>query len=357
MFNKIVVRGLLVAALATSAVAAQADTTSVFNMPSGETGLDFVTVGNPGNAPDTQVMDDGTTGYGSVGYTYRMGTYDVTSAQYCQFLNAVAQTDPYGLYLLAMSCTGTSPYVNYGCGIARGGSPGSYTYSVLPGWANIPANYITWADAARFCNWLQNGQPVGPEGNGTTETGAYTLNGGVSNATMMAVTRNTGATYFIPTENEWYKAAYYDPSTGTYWSYSTQSNTAPSNALSATGTNNANFFDFYASPRYTDPTNYLTPVGYFAGSLGPYGTYDMGGDVFQWNETAVLTGGYAYRGLRGGSFNFGSDLVAASSRDEDVPMDQYYAFGFRVAASVPEPGSITLFVAGAMAAWICWRRR
>ncbi|MGO9112151.1 MAG: hypothetical protein ACLP9L_23235 [Thermoguttaceae bacterium] len=61
-----------------------------------------------------------------------------------------------------------------------------------------------------------------------------------------------------------------------YWLYPTQSNTAPSNVLSANGTNNANY---YSNNTWTDPANYLTPVGSFAASPGPYGTYDMGGNV------------------------------------------------------------------------------
>ena len=97
----------------------------------------------------------------------------------------------------------------------------------------------------------------------------------------MAITRNAGATYFIPSENEWYKAAYYKGG-GTnagYWLYPTQSNTAPSNVLSATGTNNAN----YHGTRRATPirANYLTPVGTFAASPGPYGTFDQGGDVWR----------------------------------------------------------------------------
>jgi hypothetical protein len=60
-------------------------------MPGGQTSVSMVTVGNPGNAPDT-------TGYGAVSYVYKMDKYDVTTAQYTQFLNAVAATDTYGLY-------------------------------------------------------------------------------------------------------------------------------------------------------------------------------------------------------------------------------------------------------------------
>ncbi len=148
-------------------------------------------------------------------------------------------------------------HARFGCGIIlQNGTSGSYTYSVSPdrgvpgdagyaNYANFPVNYVSWGDAARFCNWLQNGQPTGPEGPGTTETGAYTLNGATSSSDLMTVTRNAGATYFIPSENEWYKAAYYKGG-GTnagYWLYPTRSNTAPSNLLSSTGTNNANFYD------------------------------------------------------------------------------------------------------------------
>ena len=198
MCNKAMVRGLLALAVAASAVAARGD---VFSMSGTNKSLDFVAVGDAGNAADTD-------GLGAVGYAYRMGEYDVTSAQYCQFLNAVAASDTYSLYTTAMATTGAA---GYGCGIARSGTSGSYTYSVLPGWANMPANWVSWGDAARFCNWLDNGQPTGPEGLATTETGAYTLDG---DTTVLTETRNAGAKYFIPSENEWYKAAYYNPAPG-----------------------------------------------------------------------------------------------------------------------------------------------
>jgi formylglycine-generating enzyme required for sulfatase activity len=324
---------------------------NVFNMPAGETSLQFVTVGNPGNAADS-------TGYGAVPYTYRMGMYDVTTAQYCQFLNAVAQTDTYGVYYAGMGTDFPNNLgVNLGnsfsanIGISQSGSSGSYTYSVM-GNGNMPVFDVSWGDAARFCNWLQNGQLSGPEGNGTTETGAYTLNGATSIAALMAVNRNAGATYFIPSENEWYKAAYYDPTlnggAGAYWTYPTKSNTAPSNVLSASGTNNANYYN----GGYSDPTNYLTPVGYFAGSPGAYGTYDMGGDVWQWNEANI---GGSERGVRSGSFGDDSGHLASSFGNAGYPTYESAYVGFRVAGT-PEPGSITLLVAGAIAGLVCWRR-
>jgi formylglycine-generating enzyme required for sulfatase activity len=297
--------------------------------------LQFVTVGNPGNAADPL------TGYGAVPYTYQMGKYDVTTAQYCQFLNAVATTDTYGLYNSDMTVYSTIK-------ITQSGSSGSYSYSVTgsdPQAANCPVFSVTWGDAARFCTWLQNGQ----KGPGTTETGAYTLNGAVTDAALMAITRNAGATYFIPSENEWYKAAYYNASTASYWLYPTQSNTQPSNVLSATGTNNANYGG------YTDPLNYLTPVGAFAASPGPYGTYDMGGDVYQWNEANI---GGLYRGMRGGGWSYASYSLAASSSNNFEPAFDRDSLGFRVASAVPEPGSIILVVCGGLCLLAyAWRRR
>jgi formylglycine-generating enzyme len=254
------------------AVAAYAD---VFNMGgtrnpdgtwNGLASLGFVTVGDPGNAANAD-------GYGAVGYTYQMGQYDVTAAQYAMFLNDMAAiSDPYRLYTTDMA-TGYAA-----CGISQTVNSGTYSYSVTPGHDNFPVNYVSWGNAARFCNWLQNGQPIGAEGNGTTETGAYTLNGWTDVADLMTVTHNTGAKYFIPTENEWYKATYYKGhgTNASYWLYPTKSDVPPINTLSSSGTNNANFYDYYGTGNggNTDPPNYLTSVGTFASSPGPYGTFD-----------------------------------------------------------------------------------
>ena len=339
-----IVRLLLATALLASVVAARAD---VFHMPSGETSIKMVPVGNPGNAPDTTVMvTDSTAGYGSVAYNYSIDKYDVTLAQYTQFLNAVAQTDTYGLYNSNMSTSYNTQ------GIQQTGSPGSYSYSVTgsnPQAANCPVYNVSWFDAARFCNWLQNGQPTsGTEGAGTTETGAYTLNG---DTTSGLETKNAGATYWIPSENEWYKAAYYSPllnsGSGGYYTYATQSNIAPSNSLVLVP-NDAN----YDNGAFTDSTNYLTPVGYFSTSPSYYGTFDQSGDVWNWND-AIISG--SYRGLRGGSWLDRSFTLASSYRIEYYPTREYDIVGFRV-ASVPEPGSITLLLACAVAFGI-WRQR
>jgi formylglycine-generating enzyme required for sulfatase activity len=351
MFKKTMVRGLLAVALVATAVSAQAGTINVFNMPSGQTSLSFVTVGDPGNLPDPATGNL----YGSVPYTFQMDAYDVTVAQYVQFLNAVAKTDTYGLYDSKMATGYTS------VGISQSGVSGSYGYAVTgtaPGANNMPVFDVTWGDAARFCNWLQNGQPTGAEDNGTTETGTYALNGGTSNAALLAVTRNANATYFIPSENEWYKAAYYigGGTNAGYWTYPTRSNSAPSNVLSPTGTNNANI-------GLSDPTTDLTPVGSYTDSPGPYGTYDMGGDVGQWTESYYndeWDGLGPSRIYRGGYWDSNSSYLASSdTRGDDEPASYYDIMGFRVAsvATVPEPGTLTLSLIGVVALGIWSLRR
>ena len=169
--------------------------------------IDTVPIGNPGNPPDLRYIDDQhPNGVGSVAYSFNMAKAEVTNSQYVAFLNAVAATDPYGLYSTSMTST------TWG-GIVRSGSSGSYSYSVKApigeyySWENKPVVWVDWGAAARFANWLNNGQPTGAEDSSTTENGAYTLNGATSQAALVLVNRNPGARWFIPTEDEWYKAA------------------------------------------------------------------------------------------------------------------------------------------------------
>lgn len=154
-------------------------------------------------------------GYGSVNYEYVIAQYLVTNCEYAAFLNAVAATDTHNLYNISMGSDARG-------GITRSGSSGSYTYSVKTNMGNKPVNYVSWFDCARYCNWLHNNK-----GNGSTETGAYTIPDGRTSGDV--VPSNNDAKYHLPTENEWYKAAYYKGG-GTnagYWSYATQSDTEP----------------------------------------------------------------------------------------------------------------------------------
>jgi len=297
--------------------------------------IDTVSVGNAGNAADT-------TGYGAVAYSYNIGKYEVTAGQYTEFLNAVAATDTYGLYTTRTTYNMWSSI--YGCKIERTGSPGSYTYDVASDYANRPVNFVSFWDACRFANWLHNGQ----QGAGTTEYGAYTLTSdGITNNT---ITRNTGAQWAVTSEDEWYKAAYYKSGglDAGYWDYPTSSDTAPGRDMADASGNNANIYD-YGTPYPIDSDKYTTVAGEFQNSDSPYGTFDQGGNVWEFNE--LLYG--PYRGLRGGSFTDGNaGYLYAGSRNIVNPTggDDYFGnMGFRV-SEVPEPATMGLLALGGLLA-------
>lgn len=297
--------------------------------------IDMVSVGNPGNAPDSR------NDYGSVDHVYQIGKYEVTAGQYTEFLNAVAKADPKGLYHTQMG----DPIDFFGANIQRTGSSPNFSYSVASDWANRPVNYVSFWDAARFANWLHNGQPTGPQGSGTTEDGAY-LN--VGNAATFA--RRADARFFIPTENEWYKAAYHDKAAGlaaSYFNYPTGSNTTPGNDITET-TKPGNNANYYAGTETISGAYHRTEVGEFELSDSAYGTFDQGGNVWEWNE-AVLFG--TSRGQRGGAFNDNdSDYLLASYRNGYDPADVLTPVGFRVASiAIPEPSTLLLLCFGSLA--------
>jgi formylglycine-generating enzyme required for sulfatase activity len=298
----------------------------------------WVTVGNPGNAADTRYE---TPGYGAVPYTYNIGKFEVTASQYTAFLNAAAATDTYGLYNTRMA----DPTNWLGCNIQRSGFSGSYTYSVASDWANRPVNYVSWGDAARFANWLHNGQPTGAQNAGTTEDGAYFLNRATSDVALLAVTREADWKWAITSEDEWYKAAYHknDGVTPNYFDYPTASDSVPSNDIvNPDPGNNANF------PQHgymIDSPYYRTPVGEFESSESPYGTFDQGGNVWEWNEGILDE---SCRGLRGGSFfNYGDDFLLAANRNNGYPALEESNVGFRV-SEVPEPATMSVLALGGL---------
>lgn len=316
--------------------------------------LDTVPVGDIGNPNDT-------TGLGGVAYAYSIGKYEVTLNQYNAFLNAVGATDTYGLYSSYMGSFAQTR------GIARSGSAGSYTYSVI-GSGNRPVTWVSWFDAARFVNWLENGQPTGAQDASTTERGAYTLDGALSG---VGFARNAGATYGLPSENEWYKAAYYQPAaqggdSDGYWLYPTRSNLQPNSRNgSATDPNSANYYynddiangfngGFAVNNSTTYPTgNALTDVAAFSLAGSFYGTFDQGGNVSEWNNAVIEA--YAYRAYRGGSWFYGVGNLRADIEINGLAPDQEReTLGFRI-VRIPEPTVAGLMTLGA--ALLLWRQR
>ena len=266
--------------------------------PAPTVSMAWVSVGDPGNLPDTEVMAaDRTTGYGSVGYRYQIAKLLVTNAQYAAFLNAVAsESDP---YLLFHPCLPESSCYQAGSGIVQTGSPGSYVYTVEPGRERRPVNYVNLFDTLRFANWMNNGQ-----GDGDTETGAYTLLGGTPVPTnFLTIRRSPGAKIAVASEDEWYKAAYYDGALNKYYDYPAGTDEPMTCALPGPtpNTGNCGLVTAEANPDNPGlpsasawPYGDVTDVGAYTGSPSPWGAFDMGGNLFQWTEdiSYAVTGQY-----------------------------------------------------------------
>ncbi len=278
-------------------------------------GVDCLTVTDPGNACDPQ--NEGC--FGAVAYVYGIAKYEVTHGQYADFLNDVAAADPNGLY--------DSDWMY---GITRMGSAGSYSYQATDPDDPVPARFY---DALRYVNWLHNGRPVGPQDATTTEDGAYTFSGP---ATVGA--RNPGAAFALPTEDEWYKAAYYDPGLGIYFDFPAGSDTLTSCSMPTAAPNSAN----------CDLANgFVAAVGSYPGSPSPNGTFDQGGNLWEWNETVVGSD----RVVRGGAWHIPASFLSVFARhsiDPATPLADTNAVGFRVAC-LPEPGTAVSLLAGSAA--------
>ena len=286
--------------------------------------IDWTTVGDTGNP------NDPLTGYGAVDHAYKIGKYEVTLGQYTEFLNNAAKSDPYGLYSSNMW------RIHNIAGITRSGSDGDYTYSTI-GSPNRPVASVSWFDAARMANWLHNGQ-----GGGSTEMGVYNLNGATNG---LGFAPALGAQVWIPSEDEWYKAAYYDPTkndgTGGYWLQATQSDTLAGNTVGVADSANYYDGDYVGSGSSTFPmSGVLTEGGaYGVNSESYYGTNDQSGNVWEWND--VVTG--SMRRLRGGSWDFEENTLASSYPVSGTPSGEFNFVGLRV-ASVPEPSALVMMM-------------
>jgi formylglycine-generating enzyme required for sulfatase activity len=265
--------------------------------------MEFVTIGNSGNAADTTGIPNPA---GSVAYTYNLGKQEVSR----DMITKANSAGSLGITLHDMTFHG-------GNGVNR------------------PATGVSWNDAARYVNWLNTS---------TGGTAAYKFVGGTFelwsagdagyNANNMF--RNSLAKYVIASRDEWYKGAY-GKADGSWSNFPNGSNIAPTAVAGGTAANTA---VYNAQSGLADINN--------AGGLSAYGTMGQGGNVWEWNETASdgtnNTAG-ENRELRGGSYQDGSISLDASSRSGHDPTREFFSVGFRV-ASVPEPSTGLLVVLG-----------
>ena len=268
---------------------------------------------------------DDVTGYGGVDYDYYIGVYEVTNSQYVSFLTANAVTDSHGLYNANMGS-------GFG-GITQTGSSGSFSYSVRSGFGSKPVNFVSFWDAARFANWLTSGD---------TEVGVYDLTVEDKTVTRDATAWSNGGVA-LASKDEWYKAAYYDPTldsgAGGYWDYAHQSN-----SIAEVDAN----YDFGVGH-----TEILTDVGSYLGKDSYYGTFDQGGNLWERNDDLVNHD--TQRSMSGGAKNsLASELIASNFFQEQDGGGEFSGIGFRISSlePVPEPatyggifGLLTLTVA------------
>ena len=278
---------------------------------------EWVTVGMPGNHADK-------TGYGEVAYEFQIMKFEVTVRKYAEFLNCVASiSDPHELWVTAM---GEHVITDLGQGgirkdvpqcIRRVGQPGAWKYVPVPERIECPVFFVSFNSALRYANWLHHGGQ-----NGDTESGAYDLNQGTK------VVRLAAAKVWLPSENEWYKAAYYQPEEsggpeGGYWQFPFCTHDQPKNAEPGSElTHAACFSRGFAG---------MTPVGSYPNAKSPCGALDMGGNVWEWTDTPVYD---SKRVLRGGSSPHNLEKLRSSVRSNASPDRWYPDTGFRLARRI-----------------------
>mgnify|MGYP001278515819 CR=1 FL=1 len=245
-------------------------------------GIEFVTVGAPGNAP---WMGGGrNNGRGAVDYEFRIGRFEVTTAQWAEFMNAAFDRPandriPFVAPPIVWGAQGTTPT-----------TAGGLAWRVAAGREMIPVGGVDWRTSAIFCNWLHNGKSSERaaflDGAYDVSTFGYLSDGG---GILDQLTRHEGARFFIPSLDEWIKAAHYDPNRngagqGGYWLYSNSSDDpyvyAPPPSAGFNGTANANWNDF----RFPGQNPYSIPLGAYADTRSPWGLLDVAGGTSEWTE-------------------------------------------------------------------------
>ena len=203
----------------------------------------------------------------------------------------------------------------------------------MAGRENMPVNWVTVYDAARFANWLHNGQ-----GNGDTETGSYTIT-----PTFITLTRNANFTVAIPAFNEWHRAAYYDTGSTELLRLSDRVEPADPMRLARRNTEHCQL----RQHRGWDHSR-----GELHGSASASGTFDQGGNVLEWIEDGRQE---AHRFGKGSYLYPSMYFDAENSFFHDRPQVEDPNIGFRL-VMIPESGSGPLVIAGLLGL-ASWRRR
>ena len=329
MFDKCLFRSvaaMFALALMVFASVAVADS---FGTGGNQFSLDFVPIS--GSTNPTVAQANGLDGFGIVAYDYRMGMYEITNSQWDKFTANLAPLtvtgDPSSAY--------NASFYNWGTGTT-----------------DVPTNRVSWYEAAQFVNWLNTsaGHQSAYKFTGTQGQSDYALDtwSAAEAAGGTNLYRHKDAFYFLPTEDEWFKAAYWNGTTLQQYATKAGDTLHQGDGTSGTGWN------YYDNGYATDPYG---PWDVGSGSEELNGTYDMMGNAWEWmespyNDPSYTTG--SSRGLRGGNWVYYSSYLAASYRDIILPTSEDELVGFRV-ASVPEPGSITLLVCGLVS--LIWLRR
>ncbi|MEX0329914.1 MAG: formylglycine-generating enzyme family protein [Puniceicoccaceae bacterium] len=293
--------------------------------------VETVLVGGANNPPNPEDGDFPELRRGTVSYDYYIGTYEVTNAQYATFLNAVASAgENEWLYGFNM---GAKPRG----GILRSGSKGSYTYELKEGMANKPVNYLSLWKAMAFCNWLTNGQ-----GNSDPNTGMYDLTDPQA-LNSNTVTRNPDAWaaggVAVASQNEWYKAAYYDASSNgpadDWWLYPTRSDLEPAFVEPNSDNPNSANLNFAVSGGPTDIAGFPTDVGAYTAATTFVGAYDMAGNVTEFNDTIYQDSNQRVIGS-GGSFLDNPVFISSEGNVRTTtPGSELMQLGFRVTSLQP----------------------
>ena len=284
--------------------------------------LDFTTIGNANNSADTN-------GYGSVGYDYRIGTYEISQYQ-----------------IDRATASGLSNVV-----------AGAFS-------GDRPAGLMTWFESAAFVNWLNTSKGFTPAYNLTWSGSTWSMALWVEGAAGYDANnkyRSSLAKYFLPSENEFYKAAFGKSDGIGYYLYPTASTNAPTAVASGTASGTA----VYKQEWGQGPASI-----YQAGGRSSYGTMGQGGNMQEWQESAAdgtNNNVGDQRMVRGGYWHFNSAPLDSSSRPTyDPTTGNVPNLGFRVASVsgivpepplIPEPSTYALFGLGALALVIAYRRK